>query len=226
MSRSAAVLSTVILALFVSACDGPNCFAGECVAGVPEGPSQEAKDYFFDVVIGSEFGIETLLRHAGHVNIRVQGSPTPGDEVEVERVIDDLEDLTDLSISLTDEPAAYNIHFIPRSEFGAFTGDPSEEWDAFFTILFRDSGVIDQAVVLVATDMPADAQRRNAIRKMMTHAFGIVGESNREPTSIFYHELNDVATFSPLDRFVITTAYDPLLEPGMTREEMIDALDW
>lgn len=226
MSRSAAVLSAAILALMVSACDDPNCFAGECVAGVPEGPSQDQKDYFFDVVIGSEFGVETLVRHAGAVNIRMQGTPTIGDSVEVERVIDDIEDLTDLSVSLTDQPAAYNIHFIPRSEFGAFTGDSSEEWDAFFTILFRETGVIDQADVLVATEMPADAERRNAIRKMMTHAFGIVGESGREPTSIFYHELNQVTTYSPLDRFVITTAYDPRLEPGMTRAEMTSALDW
>lgn len=225
MSRSAAVLSAVILALAVSACDDPNCFAGECIAG-PDGPTQESKDYFFDVVIGSEFGVETLLRHAGHVNIRIHGSPTAGDRTEVERVIDDIEDLTDLSISITDQPAPYNIHFIPRSEFGAFTGDSSQEWDGFFTILFRDTGVIDQAVVLVATDMSPGAERRNAIRKMMTHAFGIVGESSLEPTSIFYHELNHVTTYSPLDRFVITTAYDPRLQPGMTRAEMTSALGW
>lgn len=230
MSRSAAMVSMVLVALLVSACDGVNCFAEDCLTGVPDGdqPSQEFQDYFFDIVLGAEDVAETLLRFPGDVDIRLRGAPASSDRSEVDAVIADLRQLTGRQIARTEGSANVQVHFIPSADFEAFTGQPGEDLDGFFMISYWiDSGEIEEVVVLISTDIQQGSPaRQHVTRKMITRGFGLVNVSDRYPTSIFYDGVNDVTSYSAIDRFVITTAYDSRLQPGMTRSQMISALGW
>lgn len=229
MSKKAAALSIVALSLFLGACNDPNCFAGECVAGVPEPDeaTEEYRDYFFDIALTSVSGTEeVLLRFEEDVTLRILGSPSDADRTEVEAVIEELRELTGRQISLSDNAAAFDVHFIPRAEFGTIVAGVPDGFEGFIHIQFGDTAAIDRALALIAAELPEGADRRYVIRQLITRGLGLLELSSDHPASIFFTGFNRVTSYALIDKFVIRSAYDPRLEAGMTRAQITAAMGW
>lgn len=227
--RAPAVVSTLLLSLLLSGCDDPNCFAGECVAGVPEPQeaTEEYKEYFFEIALAAEVGnVENLLRFERAVTLRLHGDPTDADRTEVETVIRELRELTGRNISLSDGAAGFHVHFIPRADFQQFIGNVPEHFDGYVQVFYLQTGEIGEAMALISTDVPDGGDRRYIIRQLITRGFGMLNLSSLHPTSIFYSGFNSVTSYALIDKFVIRTTYDPRLQPGMSRAEITAALGW
>lgn len=229
VNKTHAVLSILALSLLLSACDDPNCFAGECVAGVPEPneATEEYREYFFDVALTSGVSDEdVLLRFENNVTLRIHGAATEADHIEVERIIEELQELTGRQISVVDGEAVFDVHFIPRAEFRNVLGQAPDAFDGFIQIFYGQTAAIGKAVALIATELPGGADRRYVTRQLITRGFGLLDVSDSHPASIFHSSFNSVTSYALIDKFVIRTAYDPRIESGMTRAEITAALGW
>ena len=79
-------------------------------------------------------------------------------------------------------------------------------------------------VLISTTGLTAD-ERAHLIREELTQSLGLLADSARYEDSIFYQEWTTTNRYSPLDRAVIEMLYQPLLLPGITVEEALEALE-
>jgi hypothetical protein len=49
-------------------------------------------------------------------------------------------------------------------------------------------------------------------------------DSGRYSESVFYTEWTDVTEYAPIDRAIISILYSDAIQPGMTQEQVLEAL--
>ncbi len=95
---------------------------------------------------------------------------------------------------------------------------------ALFWVTWDGEGVILEGTVLVAADAtPAD--RLRLLRHELTQALGLMRDAGGEAPSVFRSWPETSGAYTALDEAAIRLLYDPRLASGMTRLEILVALD-
>ena len=195
--------------------------------GNPDQPTpyqQEVIDYFAEVALGFEFGSATHVtrKWKSEVRIFIGGEENPELLAELNRVIVELESLTDnLSFSITEDSlqSNYYIFFGAGSEFAA-RYPPSQQhvtsnWGLFY-VFFNGANEIYSAVMYVDTHRATLAEaRKHLLREEFTQSLGLARDSQRYPLSIFYAPWTTVTDYADIDRDVIRLLYHASLPGGL-----------
>ncbi len=91
----------------------------------------------------------------------------------------------------------------------------------FFRIWFDGEGAIYQGKVLITSDGVTQAERSHLIREELTQSLGLFKDSWKNSDSIFYEGWTTTNRYHPLDQSIIQMLYDPKLQPGMDRTQVI-----
>ena len=191
--------------------------------------SDEAIEYFLEIGFGAEymaaFAGLSVRKWQENLRIKLYGDYTREDEREVERVADELSDLTGLSINLNDSRPNVYVHFL----------DPEEDRERIQRIapkakvfslnglaiplpvpgLFGGDFVITEAMIFIDEKLEGD-RRKSVLREELTQSLGLLKDSYTHPDSIFHHR-DSPTEFLEIDREVISLLYDERIEPGMTK---------
>jgi uncharacterized protein YgiM (DUF1202 family) len=183
-------------------------------------------DYFLEVALGSEFGASDprVRKWKDPVRIKVIGSPTAEDRWTLTRVVSELRGLTNLDISLVDRDANVEMYFAPQSQFSRIEPNYRPRNSGFFWTWWNNYE-INRARILISTTEVNQRERAHLIREEVTQALGLMRDSDRYSDSIFYQRWTDVTEYSELDKAVIRMLYQPQVRPGMTRSQVVQALN-
>ena len=200
------------------------------------GPDQaQAVHYLTEIGLGRESGISTqnspamavIKKWNSPVRVQLHGSYTPEDEQELNTILSELAQLTGLSITRTNRgDANINIHFIHQNAFvRVIPGyDPSADQMGVFVIQGNAAHVIEKAAVAVDQNLTGTI-RKHILREEVTQSMGLPNDSYQYPNSIFQQSVDYSPTeYAEIDKAVIRLLYDQRIRPGMTQQEVLQAL--
>jgi len=192
------------------------------------------QEYLLEITFGNEFGATYSSVRKWEDDIKIYVPITRYRELneELDRIITELNGLNGaISISRVDslsesnyvvffgKPDSYVSEYEPnaRDRVEANYGLFWVYWNANYEI-YRGSLYVD---VFRATD---PACRNHLLREELTQSLGLMNDSNRYSDSIFYGSWTCTTEYSELDREVIETFQSAVIDAGMDRQEVIDAL--
>ncbi len=185
-------------------------------------------------------GSIAISKWQGPVRYRLAGAQ-PRDEVQIAALSQHLSDLTGLDIREAYDVERYNmdIRFVPRSHrasemrellatnwLGPRVASLAEGWrdyesDRCFTLTTRDprSGITGTAHIFIKDEL-SPVWRETCIIEEMTQSLGLLNDDPRAIPSIF----NDDGVYQSLtshDELLLQVLYDPRIQPGMTRRNVV-----
>ena len=206
--------------------------------------SHEAIDYFSSIAFGAEFGksqgLDVIVRWGSGMQVYITNA-NQEDTAEARRIIDELSQLTGLSINFTNQTfsgklPSNTIHIVytEHSDFGTYCGierygnvtHSSGKQAGFFCNHWDpNTYVIITAFVLIDNSIQPQSQRNHLLREELTQSLGIMKDSNSYTDSIFHADYSYAPTeFSELDKQLIQILYDKRLSPGMTQSQILQNL--
>lgn len=210
-----------------------------CGPGIPDeyfnsGPSPYGEyskagvEYFKEIGFCFEFGNcnkPAVKKWTSTVMIRIHGNYTESDEIELDHIIEELSELTGLSIIKVTKNANINIHFVAQNKFKKYiplynTNNPQ---DGIFHVSL-DNGVIHKATICIE-DHFSEQKKHHLLREELTQSFGLAQDSYQYPNSIFQQDPQYKPTeYSHIDKEVIRMLYNDKVKPGMSQVEVVNVL--
>lgn len=163
---------------------------------------------------------------AKNIKIKTVGTPTKADLETLSQVIYEINQLTqeNLHLELVDNNPNITIHFVPEWNFTQI--DPG--YRAINYGYFRTQetgGTIEQANLLISSEVVTQPQRSHLIREELTQSLGLMNDSYSHPTSMFHQAWSEQAEYAPIDRALIKMLYHPSIRPGMTQAQVLDVFN-
>jgi hypothetical protein len=191
--------------------------------------SQEEIDYFMEIALGAEFGdeIPVIKKWAENIRIKINGEPTEEDLLTIASIVKDLNELiTGIKIKLVNKNGNLIMTFSPESDFTSIDTNYVPTNHGFFWALWHDDNfVIYDASILISSTGISQEERSHLIREELTQSLGLMNDSDKYRDSIFYQEWTDVTEFSVIDKAVIKLLYQNKIEPGLSKEQVLEVLN-
>jgi hypothetical protein len=189
--------------------------------------SAEQIDYFLEVALGNEFGggSARIKKWQGPIRIKVNGSPTAEDSRTLQQVINEINELANGAVQLAvdDNNPNVQIYFVPESQFKRYEPNYRPRNLGFFWARWNQN-IIQNSNILITTTGVTQKERSHLIREELTQTLGLMKDSYRYRDSIFYQGWTDPTEYSEIDRAVVQMLYLPKIRPGMTRAEVVAAM--
>lgn len=191
--------------------------------------SQEELEYFTEIALGAEFGdeIPVIKKWTDDIHIKINGEPTARDLETLHDIVNDLNELINgIKVKIVESKENLTITFSPESDFAEI--DPNYvpiNYGFFWALWHDDNFVIYDASILVSSADITQRERSHLIREELTQSLGLMNDSNKYKNSIFYQKWTDVTEFSEMDRAVIKLLYLKKIKPGMSKEQVLNALN-
>lgn len=225
-------LALAALALAVAACSGDNLFSATRVVAGPGGADDDSlgvspdltAEFFLDVAFDNEFGPATdaIRKWTGSPDVELINA-TADDLVTVDNVLGDIAAITGLRPTVVPTNGDIRVFFTARDEFDQIADVPTSvegatvaSWDFDFQLV---------SATVVVDSAATDSRRRHIIREELTQAFGLLRDSWRVQSSIFYRGASTRTEFGAIDEDVLAILYSSVILPGMTRAQVMDVLD-
>lgn len=185
-------------------------------------------EYFLEIALDTEYGGNAYLKKwQRDLRVQILGSATAADRREIERLIAEINPLINHSgirLLLVNQSPNVTINFLPEHQFAAVEPSYLPVNMGFFWARWTLQGSIQEARIMVSSDMITQAERSHLIREELTQVLGLMNDSWRHIDSIFYQGWTTTREFSNRDRSLITTLYSDRLSAGMTRQQVSSAL--
>lgn len=173
-----------------------------------------------------DFGPTIVKKWLSPIHIKIYEDYKQSDIEEIEKITEELSQLTNL-VFRTDNPTPnMHIYFTLKEELPfrhRFVASilPGPLPIGFFYV--NDTkGVIYEAVILINREKKGTS-RLSLLREEITQSLGLMKDSHVYPKSIFHHNSAPLK-YTEVDKQVIRLLYDEIVEPGMTRKEVLDTL--
>ena len=169
-----------------------------------------------------------LTRWENEITLWVGGSPTPEDLETLTAFLSELGEkvpgLPPVRRVRMDTDAAVRVWFVPDRMLPYYIEDYTGDNWGFFHYDYRRF-VICSARIGIASDVTDQAERNHLILEELTGALGLPGDHDVYEDSILYQGWTTVQQLSDVDWRMLNLLYSPLLVPGMTEQEALDALN-
>lgn len=186
-----------------------------------------AINYLLDIALGAEYNnsAQVIRKWEEDLRIRVHGSPSASDRAALQAVMDELNAMN-LGIRLRFDAANpnVNLYFVPERQFSRYEPNYRPVNLGYAWIRWR-SYRIHNATVLISTTGTSPQERAHLIREELTQSLGLLRDSYQYPDSIFYQNWTDTTAYNELDKAIIQALYNPAVRPGMTRSQVLTALN-
>jgi hypothetical protein len=191
--------------------------------------TQNEIDYFTEIALGAEFGddVPVIKKWNNDIRIKIFGEPTDADLQTINNIISDLNEiLTGVKVKIVDKKENVTITFSPESDFASI--DPNyvpTNYGFFWALWHDDNYVIYNASILVSSAEVTQEERSHLIREELTQSLGLMNDSTKYEDSIFYNEWTDIGQYLSIDKAVIELLYQKKIKAGMTKEQVLTALN-
>jgi hypothetical protein len=200
------------------------------------GYQREVVSYFKDVALGFELGSAShIVRKWDHdMKIFVGGDPSPAMTDELNRIIDEINQLTSsdgFDISITADTLQSNCYlfFGAGTEFAKvipFAASDISVNLGLFYVYFDGEDNLDKAVVYVDILRVTDGDiQKHLLREELTQSLGLARDSERYPESIFQQDWTHVTEYAPIDRELIRLLYHPEMSTGLDENSVEPVLE-
>jgi hypothetical protein len=205
--------------------------ARRSVPNYPYGTSftQEQINYFMEIAMGSEFdssGNSKIRKWQGDVRIQYFGTPTQTDLATLNTVIEEVNGLVGgaIRLQLVQNNPNVRIRFVPEPQFRNYEPRYVPVNFGFFATNWDAKGTIQSANVLINSQGITQKERSHLIREELTQSLGLMRDSYKYSTSMFYQPWTDVTQYAEIDKALIRMLYSPNIQTGMTRTEVLTAM--
>ncbi len=189
----------------------------------------ETLAYFNEVALHEEVrrNPTRLRKWLTNPRIRVNLNPTPADRAFLTSLIAEINSLQSaIVLSQVESGENVDLYFVSTNQFTDCDPHAENGYAAYFVRYdnTRDSYVIDGANVMIASDIEPEA-RQAAMRQDITQMLGLPNDSDRYNDSAFRLDWPLPTDYSAIDRRLIRLLYDPRLKPGMSIDDVINAVE-
>lgn len=190
--------------------------------------TQEEIDYFLEIAFGAEYGESEarVLKWNADIRIQVFGDPSPEDLASLSGVILELNNLIQKpKLTIVPQDPNITIHFLPENRF--MEAEPNYvpiNFGFFWTSWHDDNLELYSANILIAVDQISQSERSHLIREELTQSLGLMNDSNKYKTSIFFTGWTETQKYSEIDKKAIRTLYSQNMKSGMTIPEILKHL--
>lgn len=195
--------------------------------------SQEVKNYFKEVAIGSEFGKgRKITKWNKNIKIFLMGEKIGYMESELNKIISELNQL----VGAIQIQRVYNKNQANFYVFFGSSGDYLAKVEpnarrhatrnlALFYVYYNALGSINKGSMYVNTQvMKAIDTRKHLLREELTQALGLMNDSYKYTESIFYQKFSRTNQYTAIDKKLIRILYSNKIKAGMSRNQVEQAL--
>ena len=173
-----------------------------------------------------DFGPTIVKKWLSPIHIKLHEDYKKSDIEEIEKITEELSQLTNLAFTINSSTPNMHIYFTLKEELPfkhRFVASilPGPLPVGFFYVN-DNRGVIYEAVILI-NRKTRGAARLSLLREEITQSLGLMKDSYVYPKSIFHHNSAPLK-YTEVDKQVIRLLYDEIVEPDMTRKEVLDTL--
>ncbi len=174
--------------------------------------SNEAKEYFNDIVMSSEFKgkMSSSFKWNKNMKIFVEGENSPVLMSELYRIVSELNDIVNpIEIEIVENYNDANMFVYFGSASGFVSLHPSirsSQLNNNFGYFKVDSEKGEMYVDIYRTT-EIDAQK-HLLREELTQSLGLFNDSYKYPESIFYQGWTTTTEYAPIDRELIDMLYN------------------
>lgn len=221
---------SIVLIIFLTACGPP---IPDDFFDTPPSPygkySEAGVNYFLEIAFCSEFGVCTnpiVKKWDSEIRIRLNGNYTESDERELDNIISELSDLTELTIKKVTNDANINIYFVKQGQFKRYIPQYNEHnrQEGLFAVQTNQNNIYYTATICIEDDINTTT-KHHLLREELTQSLGLGDDSKSYTNSVFQQNPKyKPIQYSFIDKEVIRILYDKKIHPGMNREEVKDAL--
>lgn len=200
--------------------------------------SNEAKAFFVEIAIGSEYGSELTMikKWTDDINIYVDGDNVPYLLSELKKIVSELNGLiTEIEINLTNNKNKANfILFFGSGEEYARKIEPlsapyvKSNWGLFWCRWSKDYEIQNSTMYIdykIAEEEYTQISAKHILREELTQTLGLMNESMSYRSSIFYANWSTTTAYNKIDREIIQILYSKHIKAGMKRDEVLKALE-
>lgn len=181
-------------------------------------------DYFVELTTGVQNSKNSTLltRWKDRMVISVQGEPSVEDLAELNRVVDEINQILGREkVLISETDSNVEIHFVPMNMFKEIAST-DRLGDRYQFRLFRATdGFLEKGVVLIADEVLNRKTRNGCIRAGVTRALGFINVSTRYNNSLFYPDYRTLPPYyTELDSHLIRMLYRDEVSVWMTGEDL------
>lgn len=176
---------------------------------------------FFAIALGTEYSPTGhisrphIRKWVQDLRIQVNGSPTIQDLATLEQVVAEINGLLgSVALGFVEQDPNLEIFFVPERDFSRFETSYQPVNHGFFASESHQ-GKIQRGRILISTTDIGQGERSHLIREELTQSLGLMQDSSRDSTSIFYQDWSKTQQYSDLDRQLLQLLYSPKILPGM-----------
>ena len=218
--RKLRVLALVVVS--IAACDSDG------ITGLGGNYSDAELAYFAEIAFGAEYGgsaSPVLHRWTTNPSIHLNGTPSTSDRATLAQVMDEINALAGgIRLQTTVGAGDIEIYFVPQADFPLYEPTYVPGNVGFVWLTWNQSQRITRARIMVSSNL-SQSNRDHVIREELTQALGLLRDSDRYPTSIFYGPPSSATTYAPIDRAVIEMLHRPEIAPGMSSAQAVAVLE-
>jgi hypothetical protein len=178
--------------------------------------SEEAKSYFDEVVVESEFSdSRCVLKWKEDVKIFVKGKKVDYLMVELNKIVSELNDLINpINISVVDNENESNmiIYFGDYITFGNLYPDVNKtnlkNNYGLFRIYYESNTIYNVKLYVDIYRLSKKSCEKHILREELTQSFGLKNDSHKYPESIFYSEWTETTSYAKIDKELIQMLYN------------------
>ncbi len=189
----------------------------------------EVIDYFKEIALGFEFGSASQItrRWENDMRIFVGGSPSASLSSELDKIIEEINDLTtSFSVRTVSDSSQsnYYIFFGSASDFGNIFPDQSglaqSNWGLFF-LFWNSANQLNSGYMYVDIFRASSLEQRHLLREELTQSLGLARDSDQYSESIFQQSFNTKTTqYAEIDEDLIWLLYHPDMSVGLNSVEV------
>ncbi len=187
--------------------------------------SEEAKSYFKEIALGSEYGNsqdKIIRKWVDDIQLFIPKNTPSYLKTELSIIINELNALiTPIKIYLTNQESNANLRLYVGTAEEYIKAEPRAKKLltnnlGLFYVYPNQKGEIKKGTVFLDTiRLKAKDTQKHLLREELTQALGLMNDSEKYPDSIFYQKWSRTNAFSPLDKEVIQILYDYRIKVGL-----------
>lgn len=195
---------------------------------------EQALEWAIDMLMAAGFQSEYnnndrdfLVRWATPIRISIAGAYTRDDKATLKDFIVELNErvtwLPDVRLVSGPSQANITMTMAKLDELSDYEPDYEEGNWGYFSFWYNDYK-IDQANIVIASDVTSQKERNHLIMEELVGSLGLSNDITDFSDSIVTQKWTTVQALSPLDWHMLNILYEPWLYPGITSKEAYDVL--
>ena len=192
---------------------------------VPEYSNTEIIEYFQSIALGFEYGdaSEITRRWEEDINLYLGGNITNENLIEINRIIDEINELITIDISLNIVNDSINSnHYLyigSSQEYNKIFPDNIVNQIGSFWTYFDSNNLFFYCRAFVDSNV-SSIQQKHLIREELTQSLGLAKDSYTYPESIFQQRSTLTTEYAKIDRDLIRLLYHPQMSAGLDAAEV------